>query len=208
MLLPVLASGSPVTIEQLQVALGSVSARTAFRYLSQIPHLRSYNHNGRFYTALDPARFDRFGLFSIGDARFSRDRSLTATVRRLVRESEEGFTDKQLRGLLHVRVHAFLREAVRQGRARRELLGGVFVYFDADPEAGAAQRRARLARLDAQRAADLQESVIIEILLVLVRCPGLTAQQAARRLRGHSPPIPLAQVQAVFDRFELAAAGQ
>ena len=208
LLLPLLSSGSPVTIEQLQDALGSVSSRTAFRYLTQIPHLRSYNHNGRFYTALDPARFDRFGLFSIGDVHFSRDRSLTATVQRLLRESEDGFTDKQLRGLLHVRVHAFLGEAVRQGRARRELLGGVFVYFDADPEAGAAQRRARQACLDAQRAADLQPAVIIEVLLVLVRCPGLTPQQTARRLQGHSPPIPLAQVQAVFDRFELAAASQ
>ena len=91
-----LASNSPVTLDQLQQALGPVSRRTTFRYLRQVRHLRSYNHNGRFYTDRDPARFDRFGLLSLGDVHFSRDGSLPATVRRLLDESEDGCTDREL----------------------------------------------------------------------------------------------------------------
>ena len=208
LLVPLLASSSPVTLEQLPHALGQVSRRTTFRYLRQVRHLRSYNHNGRFDTHRDPARFDRLGLLSLGDVHFSRDRSLIATVQRLLNESDRGFTDKQLRALLHVPVHPFLLAATRQGRARRERLGGVYVYFCEGP-AGHRQQHARQARLAARRsaalAAALEPDLIIEVLLVLVRHPGSTSAAVARRLQGHSPPIRLAQVQADFDRFALAS---
>ena len=211
LLAPLLASSSPVTLEQLQQALGNVSPRTTFRYLRQVRYLRSYNHNGRFYTDRDPARFDRFGLLSLGDVHFSRDRSLAATVQRLLSASADGFTDKELRGLLHVPVHPFLLAAVRQGRARRERLGGVYVYLGSGP-AGDRQSQARQARLDARRQADaaaaLEPDLIIEVLLVLVRHPGSRPAEVARRLQGRSPPIGRAQVRAVFDRFDLAELGE
>ena len=200
-----------VTLEQLQNALGQPSRRTTFRYLRQVRYLRSYNHNGRFYTARDPARFDRFGLFSLGAVHFSRDGSLATTVQRLVEDSPDGCTDKQLRALLHVPVHPFLLAAVRQGRARRERVGGVYVYLSAAPQTGAEQLRARQASRAASRSSELaaafQPDVIIEVLLVLVRHPRSLPAEVARRLQGHSPPIRLAQVQAVFDRFGLAGIG-
>ena len=200
LLVPLLASTSPVTLEQLQHALGQASRATTFRYLRQVRHLRSYNHNGRFYTDRDPDRFDRFGLLSIGDIHFSRDGSLTATV------------ERWLGDLLHVSVYPFLLAAVRQHRARRERLGGVYVYFSADPPTADRQRRARQTRLDARQAADLagtlDPAIIIAVLLVLVRHPGSRPGQVARRLQGRSPPIPLGQVQAVFERFELHRIGE
>ena len=203
LLVPLLASNSPVTLEQLQQALHQASRATTFRYLRQVRHLRSYNHNGRFYTNRDPARFDRFGLLSLGDVHFSRDGSLPATVQRLLAASEDGFTDKELRTLLHVPVHPFLLAAVRQGRARRERLDGIYVYL-CDSPAGDRQLQARQARL----AATVEPDLIIEVLLVLVRRPGSLPAEVARYLQGHSPPIHLAQVQAVFDRFELSGIGE
>ena len=203
LLLPLLASKTPVTLEQLQHALGQPSRRTTFRYLSQVPYLRSYNHNGRFYTARDPDRFDRFGLLWLGDAGFSRDRSLAATVQRLLGQSPDGWTDKELRGLLKVPVHPFLLAAVRQGLARRQQLGRVYVYLAADPQLGARQLQARQQRCAASAAA-LPPQVTIAVLLALLRHPGAQPPALARHLQGHSPPIPLAQVQAVFDRFDLA----
>ena len=147
-----LASSSPVTLPQLQAALGNASRTTTFRYLKQVRYLRSFNHNGRYYTHRDPTRFDRYGLLSLGNVHFSRDTTLAATVQRLVRESPAGRTQKELWALLHVPVHAFLLAAV---------------------------------------------------LLALIHHPGSSPEQLARRLQGHSPPIALPQVAAVFDRFEL-----
>ena len=68
-----LRSVTPATFEQLRAALGDASRATTFRYLKQVPYLRSYNHNGRYYTYRDPTRFDRWGLTSLGNVHFSRD---------------------------------------------------------------------------------------------------------------------------------------
>ena len=68
--------------------LSAKTPRTTFRYLRRVLYLRSHNHNGRFYTNRDTTCFDRFGLLSIGDVHFSRDRSLTASVERLSVDNE------------------------------------------------------------------------------------------------------------------------
>ena len=207
MLAAVLAASAPVTFPQLQAALGQASRTTTFRYLRHVRHVRSYNHNGRYYTHRDPVRFDRHGLFSLGDVHFSRDRSLSATVQRLVREAEAGRTQKELQALLHVSVHAFLLAGFRQQALQRERLGGVWVYLAGDPAVGDAQRRERRQRLARRRAGEaaaaLEATVVIEVLLVLIRHPGTSPLQVARRLQGHAPPIGLPQVSAVFTRYDL-----
>lgn len=212
MLVSRLASGSPVTFPQLQAALGNASRATTFRYLRQVRHLRSYNHNGRYYTHRDPPRFDRHGLLSLGNVHFSRHGTLAATVRHLVGESPAGRTQKELQALLHVRVQAFLLAAVRRCQLRRQRMAGIWVYLSRDPAVGDAQRRARRARLDPQRASEaaaaLQATLIIEVLLALIRHPGSSPAQIARRLQGHVPPIGLPQVSAVFERYELEQVAQ
>ena len=113
MLSPLLASSAPVTFEQLQTALADASRTTTFRYLKQVRHLRSYNHNGRYYTDRDPTLFDRYELVSLGNVHFSRDGTLGAAVQRLIREATAEWTQKELQTLLRVPVNAFLLAAVR-----------------------------------------------------------------------------------------------
>ena len=201
MLAALLAAGAPVTLGQLRAALGNASRATAFHYLRQVRYLRSYNHNGRYYTLRDSLRFDRYGLAALGDIRFSRDGTLCATVRRLVQESAAGRTQPELQALLHVPAHACLRAAVRQKALRRERMGGVWVYRSSDPARGSAQRQERVAR---RAAAALEPPVIIAVLLGLIRHPGSSPAQVAGRLREHAPPITLPQVNAVFARYGLA----
>ena len=207
MLAEALAAPDPLTLEQLQAALADASPATTFRYLRQVPHLRSYNHNGRFYTHADPSRFDRDGLLSLGTVRFSRDRSLTATVLRLVGEAKAGRTHKELRALLHVSTQALLRAAAGREQLRRERMQGVFVYLAADATVADRQRAARQHRIAQGRASLIrvpEPAVVIEILLALIRHPAASPARLARHLRGHAPPIRLAQITAVFARFDLA----
>ena len=212
LLTPVLTSHAPVTFAQLQAALAHASRATTFRYLAQVRHWRSYNHNGRFYTDRHPDRFDEFGLLSLGDVHFSRHGSLAATIRHLLGHGQQGWTDKELRTLLQVPVQPFLLAAVRRGQARRERLDGVFVNLSAEPQLSQQQWRSRLALQAASRAsalaATLPADVIIAVLLVLVRHHGAQPEEVTRRLQGHSPPIRRAHVQAVFQRFELSGDGQ
>ena len=206
MIASALAGPEPLTLSQLQTVLGNASRATTFRFLRKVPHLRSYNHNGRFYTHADPARFDRYGLLSLGTARFSRDRSLTATVTRLVREADAGWTHKELRSLLHVPSHACLRSAVRRGQIQRVRSDGVFLYLSDDAAAAQRQRHARRQQARQSRrpaTGSLDPAMVVEVLLALLRHPGSSAAQLARHLRGHSPPIRLSHISAVFQHFDL-----
>ena len=163
--------------------------------------MRSYNHNGRFYTHADPARLDEYGLLSIGSVRFSRDRSLSATVTRLVREADAGWTHKELHSLLHVPSHACLRSAVQRGKLQRVRTHGVFLYLSNDDSVARRQRQAR--QHHSLPAGKLNPAMVIEVLLALLRHPVSSAAQLARHLRGHSPPIRLSHITAVWQRFDL-----
>ena len=206
MLAEALSGPQPLTLPQLQVVLHDASPATTFRYLRQLPYLRSYNENGRYCTLFDPQRFDSFGLLSLGTVRFSQDRSLIATVPRLVNQAEAGWTDKELRSLLHVPVHGPLLAAVRRGLIQREPIHGVFVYLSADGQAAHSQRTARLRRMGP--ASDLDPWQIIHVLLALLRHPNTSLDQLARLLRGHSPPIRLPEITAVLAEFDLEPLGE
>ncbi len=204
LLVAALAGPQPLTLPQLQQALHGASRTTTFRYLRQVSYRRSYNCNGRFYTHFDPQRFDRFGLLSIGTARFSRDRTLTRTVPRLITESEAGWTDQELRSLLHVPVRPFLLSALRAELVQRDTLHGVFVYFAADDPLAQRQREQRLQRRP--RSVALDSPLVIEVLLAVIRHPSAGPAQLARHLQGHSPPIERSHILAVLDRFDLPQA--
>ena len=204
-----------VQFDDLRAALDDASRATTFRYLKRLPYHRSYNHNSRYYTRRDPARYDPFGLFSIGDVHFSRDGSLGQTLIRLVCESSAGWTQRELERLLHVRVSVLLLEAVRRDQIARQKLERVYLYVHPEPALRHAQLQHRREQIDShtrdrQRDEEraLSDAVVIEVLLVLIRHPGSSPTQVARRLRGHAPPIPIAEIRLVFDRYELEELGK
>jgi len=213
-LLKLFAQKTVVDLPTIQGALGGVSAMTAFRHLRRVPYRRSYDHNGGYYCLYEPSRCDRLGLWSVGDVHFSKDGSLKATVRRMVHEAAAGATHRELADWLRVRVHNTLLSLVRDQEVTREHDDAVYVYLH--PEAGI--REEQLARrweqVDARRAegggadeASLDDAVVIQVLLMLVRHPGSGPAQVVRRLRGHAPPITSQQVHAVFTRFDLGEKG-
>lgn len=52
------------------------------------------------------------------------------------------------------------------------------------------------------------DAVIIQVLLTLLHHPGAKAADVVRYLRGHSPPITMAEVRLVFARYELDEIGK
>ncbi len=203
-----------VTFSELQEALDNASRATAFRYLRQISYLRSYNHNGRYYTHRDPSMFDRYGLYSQGDIYFSREGSLGNTLKHLIWESESGWTHRELSDLLRVRVQVPLLETVRQEKIQREKVGVFYLYLHHDPTIGRHQRQVRQQRIDSQKTGDSRVTtepehiVIIQVLLMLIRFPASRPADVARRLRGHSPPIPIEQVVSIFVQYDLESIGK
>ena len=207
-----LASTDVVQFKDIQSALDHASRATAFRYLKQVPYQRSYNHNGRYYTRKDSARYDRHGLFSCGDIHFSRDGSVSETLKRLVRESLSGLMARELQTLLQVRVQVFLLDAVRHNAVTREKIGGLYVYVHTASAARERQLQQRREEVEARENALtkdlLTNTVIIAVLLTLLHHPEAKAADVVRYLQGHSPPIPMVQVDAVFARYDLASIGK
>ena len=205
-LLELFESKQVVDLTDIQSALGDVSEMTCFRYLKQVPYRRSYNKNGRYYTRHEPSRYDRWGLWSSGDIHFSVDGSLRQTVLRLVHEAEAGATDRELQERLRVRVHATLVDLVRKQQIDRERVAAVYIYLHIDAavrEAQLACRQQRLADASADRQMEVDDAVVIQVLLCLIRHPESRPADVVRHLRGHAPPIPIGQVRAVFTRYEL-----
>jgi hypothetical protein len=207
-------SHTVATLPEIQDGLGGVSHMTVFRLLREVPYRRSYNCNGRHYTAFDPARFDRFGLWRFREIRFSTDGSLKATVRRMVLEAQAGLTHPELADRLGVRVHNTLLGLTRAAAIGRQELAGGFVYLHPDPARGEEQLRHRRERatttaaVHSAREVELSDRVVIAVLLALLRAPGGSVADVVRGLRGHAPPISSAQVQAVFARYDLEALGE
>lgn len=212
-LLELLRSRDVVTLEEMGASLDGASRATVFRHLKDVPYRRSYNHNGRYYALHEPSSYDRLGLFSRGGVHFSKDITLGATVRRLVREAEAGHTHAELQELLRVRVQTFLLDAVRKEELSREKLATVFVYLHVDESVRREQlhrRRERLAAAGGTAEAsldDVSDQVVIQVLLALIHHPGSGPAEITRRLRGHAPPITSVQVQAVFTRYDLGEKG-
>ena len=204
-LIRVLQSRIVMTLREIQEALGRISIATARRRLAGIDYRSSYNFNGRYYCLHDPARYDRYGLWSYEGIRFSREGNLTETVRRLVQESESGYTQQELRHLLGVRVQNVLVALMKRTEVVRESVGPAYLYVHSAEGACRRQvdeRRQRIAEMAASGEEVPLESVI-SILLVLIRHPESDPVAVARRLRGRSPPVGIRQVRSVFRRYQL-----
>ena len=207
------ASETVVDFPQIRAALGDASAMTAFRYLRQLPYRRSYNHNGRYYCLYEPSRHDRFGLWSVGDIHFSVDGSLGNTVRRLVSETPAGATHRELQERLGVRVHNTLLTLLRRGEIERARRVQLYVYLHHDADVRREQLQRRQAMIDAREAEQeaekpLGDETVIAVLLTLLRHPEAKVAEVVRYVRGHSPPISLKQVEAVFARYDLDQIGK
>ncbi len=207
-----LVSETVVDLPRIESALGGVSTVTAFRYLRQVPYRRSYNHNGRYYCFHEPSRYDRFGLWSWNNIHFSVDGSLRKTVRRLVYEMAAGATHRELQERLRVRVHNTLLMLLRQGEISRERIAQFYIYLHRDLDIRRDQIGRRQALLATQETAAVEvevgDRILIQVLLVLLRHPGAKVADVVRYLRGHSPPITMAEVRLVCDRYELDEIGK
>lgn len=157
----------------------------------------------------DLTRYDKHGLFSYKGIHFSRDGNLVATISRLVFESSSGQAQRELQELLQIRVQTSLLAMVRKKQIVRSKVDGNFIYLHTD----AAIRRTQLEKrremlADQAFACDVTDTIVIQVLLVLIRFPGSRIGDVARRLKGHSPPITMQHVQVVFDRYDLDDVGK
>lgn len=196
---------SVVDLETIQRVLGTTSRTTAFRALSEAGYLTSYSHAGRYYTLEEIPQFDDQGLWSHGEALFSKYGTLRATIVRFVHDAPAGQTHGELRDRLRLRVHDTLRELSKARAIGRVQLERLFLYVGVEQAAARAQlgERRRLLESQPPPASPPSPDVTIEVLLDLVRSAQASAKAAVivGRLGARGVAVSVVQVEAIFERY-------
>lgn len=185
--------------------LSGCSNMTAWRILSKHGYITSYNFNATYYTLADIPKFDKDGLWSYRNIRFSRYGSLTDIVTALVCSSTSGLDANELLGILAVNVTPTLTNLYRKGKLKREKVGGVFVYLHTQDKERQTQLTMRQSKRERafERMALPEPERIIAVLVELIKRVELEPQQIARRLSTKGIKITLAEIQAIFAHYQL-----
>jgi hypothetical protein len=202
-----LFSRSPISdLPALKRALGVSSRTTVFHALSAVGYFSSYSHSGRYYTLANIPQFDEDGLWAHGAALFSKDRTLRATLLRLIVNAPAGKTHAELHARLHLKAHNTLLDLVADKKIGRAEIEGFYLYVSVDAARAKTQIEARrhLRPAPSPPPASLSEpEAIIEILLAVIHHPKEDLGGIVSLLRRQGQTISLEQVESVWARYGL-----
>ncbi len=189
----------------LKHALGTPSRTTVFRVLSSAGYLTSYSHAGRYYTLRRIPRFDEAGLWAHGEALFSKDGTLRATIVRMVGEAPAGKTHEEFQAQLRLRAHDTLLDLARDHRIGRADLDRFYLYISADKTVGkeqVAQRRRMLSEKPSPAVLP-EPNLLIEVLLAVIHQPDEAPAGIAAALDRQGQKVSREQIEAVFAHYGL-----
>lgn len=192
-------------LAMLKQALGTASRTTVFRVLSSAGYLTSYSHGGRYYTLRRIPRFDEAGLWAHGEALFSKDGTLRATIVRMVGAAPAGKTHEELQAQLRLRVHDTLLDLVRDRRIGRVNLDRFYLYVSADKAAGTEQvaQRRRMISEEPSPAELPEPNLLVEVLLAVIHQPAEGPAGIAAALDRQGRTVSRSEIEAVFARYDL-----
>jgi len=117
------------TMKQLKSVLKTKASMTVYRKLESLNYLSSCSHSGKYYTLEGIPKFNRDGLWFNKSVLFSQYGTLIETVKRIVDESEYGYSSLELENLLKVKPNETLIKLIKTKQISRTKLNGKFVYF-------------------------------------------------------------------------------
>jgi hypothetical protein len=194
--------------QQLQL-----SRSTVMRALSKVGYYSSFNLNSRFVTLKETPQFDRNGLWQCAEARFTQYHTLEKSLVALIERAPAGYTVRELQELLGVRIHNQLSALLRARQIDRFYHGRNAVYLsNSAPEAE--NQRARRKSAPAAGSASLalprwrlpknvNAVTVIAILHACIKAPNAEPNAIHGALHKECPDLTRAQIQEVFDFYEL-----
>lgn len=207
-------SGKPVRISEIRTRLRT-SRATATRLMARHGTYTSVNGGGGHCVLPSMCRFDRNGFCRIGGFLFFRDGNQRDAVCRYVGDSEAGLSAPEVTEFFKVSMTMQLLRLSREGRLEREKWKGSFIYFSADDERRAEQRRCRLqGEKNEARRQTLAEMLVredreslellVKVLLTCLAHPEFSAKSVALSLMRRGEAVCTAQVRKMFERFDIA----
>jgi hypothetical protein len=143
------------TLVELKATLGTGVSMTVFRKLRELGYITSCSHRGKYYSLKSVAQFDESGLWRPNGILFSRFGTLLDTVESFVKQSDSGYTARELRQALSIEVKEQLMQLWVETRLNREDIDGTFVYVSSDVTRKERQLAARRQKASQQTCSSL-----------------------------------------------------
>lgn len=181
----------------------SRSIPTARRRLKAWKAYTSYNHNGRYYTLPEIAKFDANGLWRFQGVFFSKHGNLKQTLVHLVIHSVQGLSGSELGELLGLQPQSFLSHFRTHPALCREEMMGRWIWFAADPQTRDKQRYARLAQVVTPVPRMPSDMEAVMILVDLIHHPNSGLEQIAHRLKPKGIDIDVETIQQLLAHHDV-----
>jgi len=170
-----------VTLPELSRLL-NVSIRTIQRITREWNTIRSYDHNGRYFSLERLAEFNSYGIWEYSNIHFSKFGNLKNTLIAIINNSTQGMDALQIRDVLGVDTRSFLYQYKDISALKREKLGGIYVYFSSDQGKFTEQLSRRKLNMEAISPPPLKSIIAINVLVAAIKHPGFTTEGLSKHL--------------------------
>ena len=170
-----------LTLQNLSQFL-SVSVRTVQRMISPLDTIRSYDHNGRYFSLEKLARFNSMGIWEYSNIHFSKFGTLKNTLAAIINNSSQGMDTSQIKDVLGMDTRSFLFQYKDVSGIKREKFGSHYVYFSSEPGQFSKQLSNRKQGLVSMVQAPLEGTAAISVLVETIKNPDFTFEQLSKHL--------------------------
>jgi hypothetical protein len=186
-----------LTLRELSQFL-NVSIRTIQRKIRQWDTIRSYDHNGSYFSLNKLAAFNSYGIWEYNNIHFSKFGTLKNTLVAIINNSPHGMDASQIRDVLGMDTRSFLFQYKDVSGVKREKIGGNYVYFSSDQQQFSEQLFKR--KLDSQALAQppLKGAAAVSVLVEAIKHPGFTFEQLSGQLHKQGTKIKPEVIQSFF----------
>ena len=186
-----------VTLRELSQFL-NVSIRTIQRKIRQWDTIRSYDHNGSYFSLKKLATFNSYGIWEYNNIHFSKFGTLKNTLVAIINNSSHGMDGSQIRDVLGMDTRSFLFQYKDVSGIKREKIGDNYVYFSSEQQQFSEQLLKR--KLDSQALAQppLKGSAAISVLVEAIKHPDFTSEQLSGHLHKQGIEIKPKIIQSFF----------
>lgn len=160
----------------------NVSVRTVQRMISPMDTIRSYDHNGRYFSLEKLARFNSMGIWEYNNIHFSRFGTLKNTLVTIINNSSQGMDAWQIKDVLGMDTRSFLFQYKDVSGIKREKVGSHYVYFSSEPGQFSKQLSTRKHGLVSPAQVPLEGTAAISVLVETIKHPDFTFEQLSKHL--------------------------
>ena len=180
------------------------SLRTLRRRIKDKIVIRSYNHNGKFYTMPNLAKFNTYGIWTNPVANFSMYGNLYETIVFLIDKSSAGYSPGEISIILKIKPYDSLSKLLKQQRIRKTKVSTRIIYFSNKEDIYLKQLSERNDKIESPNKVHLLEKdVIISVLAEIILTNSLDIKLLKKSLQRKNKVIRFGDIETVISCYGL-----